>query len=63
MPTAMTTRPVLSDAEWDLVKELLERERADLKVEIHHTSDSSFRDGLKKRLELVRELLDRLERS
>jgi len=60
MPSSMTTQPALTDAEWELVKELLERERAELKVEIHHTSDSSFRDGLKKRLELVRVLLDRL---
>lgn len=45
-----------------LLIELLERERQDLPAEIHHTSTSSVRDGLHRRLETVDRLLERLRR-
>jgi hypothetical protein len=56
----MYDEPRLSDAEWALVLELLERERSELPVEIHHTRSSSVRSELQQRAEIVRELLSRL---
>ena len=50
----------LSDAEWELIVELLERERSDLPVEIRHTRSSSVRAELHERAEMVRSLLGRL---
>lgn len=50
----------LSDAEWELIVELLERERSDLPVEIRHTRSSSVRTELHERAEMVRSLLGRL---
>ena len=37
----MYEEPKLSEAEWALILELLERERSELPVEIHHTRSSS----------------------
>ena len=56
----MYDEPRLSDEEWDLVVELLECERNELPVEIHHTRSASVRAGLQQRAETVRKLLDRL---
>ncbi len=56
----MHEQPILSDAEWQLVIELLERERSDLPAEIRHTRTSTMRQELHDRLELVRELVHRL---
>jgi hypothetical protein len=56
----MYEEPKLSDAEWALMLELLERERSELPVEIHHTRSSSVRLELQQRAEMVRELLSRL---
>lgn len=56
----MVDQPKLSDAEWDLVIELLERERGELPAEIRHTRVSSVRDELRQRLEMVQQLLERL---
>jgi|WetSurMetagenome_2_1015567.scaffolds.fasta_scaffold958591_1 hypothetical protein len=50
----------LSDGEWALVTELLERERNELPVEIHHTDNANVRTELQHRAEMVRELLARL---
>lgn len=50
----------LSEAEWGLVLDLLERERNDLPVEIRHTRSSSVRAELQDRAEMVRSLLSRL---
>jgi hypothetical protein len=61
MAVKSPTQPQLSVEELQLVTGLLERERADLRVEIHHTSTPQFRDELKRRLELVTRLLDRLK--
>ena len=56
----MYDEPRLSEAEWALVFELLERERSELPVEIHHTRSSSVRVELHERAAVVRELLSRL---
>jgi hypothetical protein len=58
----MDDQPKLSEAEWDLVVELLERERAELPVEIRHTRTSSVRDELHRREDMVRDLLGRLRK-
>jgi len=52
--------PVFSQEELDLLVELLERERAELPAEIHHTRTTAMRDTLRRRLELVNRLLERL---
>lgn len=57
----MYEEPKLSELEWELVVELLERERSELPVEIHHTHNSSVRVELQQRMEMVRQLLDRLQ--
>lgn len=56
----MHDQPILSDAEWALVVELLEQELHELPVEIRHTRSSSYSEDLHRRLEMVRQLLDRL---
>jgi hypothetical protein len=56
----MYDEPRLSDEEWDLVVELLECERNELPVEIHHTRSASVRMDLQHRAEMVRRLLGRL---
>jgi hypothetical protein len=56
----MYDEPRLSNEEWDLIVELLECERNELPVEIHHTRSSSVREDLQQRAEMVRRLLDRL---
>jgi hypothetical protein len=56
----MYDEPRLSEAEWTLVVELLERERSELPVEIHHTRSASVRAELQERAEMVRGLLARL---
>jgi len=50
-----------SEAELELIVELLERERAELPIEIRHTRTSHVRDELRGRAEMVRQLLGRLE--
>lgn len=56
----MFEEPKLSEAEWALILEMLERERSELPVEIHHTRSSSVRAELHERLDMVRDLLVRL---
>jgi hypothetical protein len=56
----MYDEPRLSEEEWDLVVQLLECERNELPVEIHHTRNSSVRAELQQRADIVRRLLDRL---
>jgi hypothetical protein len=56
----MYDEPRLSDEEWDLIVELLECERNELPVEIHHTRSDSVRKDLQHRAEVVRRLLERL---
>ncbi|HWQ55906.1 MAG TPA: hypothetical protein VN442_19615 [Bryobacteraceae bacterium] len=61
MNSTMTARPVLTDEEWALVIELLQREREELPAEIHHTRSSAYRDELHQRLDAISRLLDRLK--
>lgn len=56
----MTEQPKLTEAEWALIVELLEREFEDLPVEIHHTRSATYREELRARREMVRSLLERL---
>ena len=51
----------LTARQYELLIELLLREQSDLGPEIHHTDDREFRDELKERRQLVRELLHRME--
>lgn len=60
MSAAVKLQPVLSEAEWALVVELLERERGELPAEIHHTRTSAVREELRRRLQMVESLLRRL---
>ena len=53
-------QPVLEEAEWALVAELLEEERRELPIEIRHTDSRAYREQLHRRLELVDALLQRL---
>jgi hypothetical protein len=56
----MLEEPRLSESEWELIVEMLERERSELPVEIHHTRSASVRTELHQRAEMVRNLLARL---
>jgi hypothetical protein len=56
----MYDEPRLTEAEWALVVELLERERNELPVERHHSRNANVRAELLQRAEMVRELLGRL---
>lgn len=61
MEAIVTEQPRLSQDEWRLVCELLERERRDLPAEIHHTRTTGVREELRRRLELIEGLLQRLQ--
>jgi hypothetical protein len=52
--------PNLSEQEWILLIDLLEREQDELPVEIHHCRVASFREHLHERLQMVQGLLERL---
>ena len=56
----MNEQPKLSEAEWELVIALLERERSELPVEIHHCRNAVVREELRQRAEMVRCLLERV---
>jgi hypothetical protein len=56
----MNEQPKLSEAEWALIIELLQRDHHDLPTEIHHCRVSSYRDELRQRHEMVKNLLKRL---
>jgi len=56
----MVNEPSITVAEWKLLLHLLERERADLPVEIHHSSVADAREHLRQRMHLVDELLPKL---
>ncbi len=56
----MYNDPKLSDEEWDLIVELLECERNELPVEIHHCRNATVREDLQQRADVVRRLLDRV---
>lgn len=60
MNASVKSPPVLTEHEWELLTELLERERNELPSEIHHTRTSAVRQQLKERLDMVDRLLRRL---
>ncbi len=60
MNPAAKFQPELSEAEWALIVELLQRERSELPPEIHHTRTASVREDLHRRLGLVENLLKKL---
>jgi hypothetical protein len=51
----------LSEAEWEVVSELLEQERANLNPEIRHTDSPKVHDELQKRMATVSALLLRIK--
>lgn len=53
----MIQQLALSEAQSDLLLELLEGEQKELLVEIRHTDTADFRVGLKERLAMVEMLL------
>jgi hypothetical protein len=59
--TLRTRQPVLTEAEWGLILELLARERRELPIEIHHTSTRRYREELRERLRQIEEMLERFE--
>lgn len=62
MNPATRLQTELSDAEWDLIVEVLEAKRAELPTEIHHTAKLAYRDELRRRLDLIEGLLEKLKR-
>ena len=50
-----------SDEERQLLVQLLDKERRELPSEIHHTDNRNVREQLKRRLQSVEHLLDRLQ--
>ncbi|MGE5569330.1 MAG: hypothetical protein ACM3S5_09875 [Rhodospirillales bacterium] len=60
MNPAAKAQPELSDEEWALIVELVQRERSELPPEIHHTRTVAVREDLRRRLELVESLLKKL---
>ncbi len=50
----------LSDQEWELLLQLVEREVSDLGPEIRHTTTSGLRDELKRDKHTLRRLLERM---
>ena len=59
----MPKQPILTAEEWKFVYHLLERERSDLPVEIHHSSTRETRNYLHQQLVIVDGLLKRLKPS
>ncbi|GIW70671.1 MAG: hypothetical protein KatS3mg102_0213 [Planctomycetota bacterium] len=56
----MERQPELTEAEWQLVLELLECERRDLVSAIHHAGSSADREELRARHELVHQLVRKI---
>ena len=59
--TSRFIQPVLTEAEWALIIELLARERRELPIEIHHTGTRKYRVELRERLRLLERMLERVE--
>ncbi len=53
----------LTVAEADLLQEIVGEWLVDLRVEIGHTDNPAYRDGLKRQEALLRDILDRLGAS
>ncbi len=56
----MSIQCSFSHEEWTLLLELLEHERRELPAEIRHTRLQTVRDQLRRRLQLVDQMLQRL---
>jgi hypothetical protein len=52
--------PAVSEREWALIIELLQRELTELPSEIHHTVRAAYRHELQYRRKMVADLLERL---
>jgi hypothetical protein len=63
MTSSASRQILLSEAEWRLISELLERERAGSTVELHHTSTRGYREVLKDRLEFLDRLIERFKEA
>jgi Spy/CpxP family protein refolding chaperone len=50
----------LSDDQWQIIEHLLQRERSELPVEIHHARTSAVKDELRQRLRNVDHLIERV---
>ena len=50
----------LSFLEREMVKSLLEKELEDIRSELHHTQSHEYKDNLKERERVIREVLARL---
>lgn len=59
----MNAQPVLSDSEWQLVLELLEREWGELSSEIHHTDRTAMRHELHERKTLLDGMIHRVKET
>ena len=57
----MTTQPILSERDWNLILNLLETEREELPSEVHHTDNREMAQELASRRALVEDLLGRLK--
>ena len=55
----MPSNLMLSDDEWGLIRELLEREQSQLSVEIHHSRTGSFKHALRDRYDAISNILAR----
>lgn len=53
----------ISEQDWELIRELLEREQAQVLLELRHTRTASFRAALHDRLNLIGAILSRFEIS
>jgi len=59
----MLDKLVLSDEEWEIVLDLLERERRELPAEVRHTDNRAYRHRLEERLDTVEDLIRRLREA
>jgi hypothetical protein len=60
MSPATRVQPEISDAEWDLILQLLDAQFAALPGEIHHTKKLAYREELRHRFDLVQGLVVKL---
>jgi tRNA/tmRNA/rRNA uracil-C5-methylase (TrmA/RlmC/RlmD family) len=56
----MHEQPILTEAEWRLVVQLLQQELEELPTEIHHTQALDYRHQLQEKRQMIQSLLDRL---
>ncbi len=59
----MDMQTVFTEAERELLLDLLLREHRQLPAEIHHTRQREMRESLQDRLKVVSSLLDRLQKA